>query len=126
MESDKPSYVYCYGSNHPSQIAKRLNLPLLEVLERCRACTLKGYRRAFMGVSKNWGSTSPATVVQDKESEVKAFAFLMTPEQITMMDKFEHVPTNYQRKTVRLVDKEGNTFDGQLYQKNWSEFFEFP
>ena len=126
MEASPNTYIFCYGSNHPEQIARRLEVPLKEVLEKCRACTLKGYKRAYMGTSRNWGGSSPATVVEDPNSEVKAFAFLMTAEQVTKMDGFEHYPVNYDRKHIQLVDKEGVTFPAQVYVLNPKDEFNHP
>ena len=79
-----------------------------------------------MGCSLRWKSTSPATLIEDAGSEVKAFAFLMTPEQIAQMDVFEGFPIRYDRKVVQLIDKEGQIFSAQVYLQTPKEDFTFP
>ena len=79
-----------------------------------------------MGKSKNWGGSSPSTIIEDPKSEVNAFAFLMTSDQVAQMDVWEHVPTNYVRKAVELIDKDGVTFHGEAYFMVSKDFFKFP
>ena len=50
----------------------------------------------------------------------------MTPEQVAMMDVWEHVPTNYTRQDVELVDKTGVTFNAQAYIMNSRDYFKYP
>mmetsp|Transcript_4307 Transcript_4307/g.3613 ORF Transcript_4307/g.3613 Transcript_4307/m.3613 type:complete len:127 (+) Transcript_4307:24-404(+) len=126
MEESKLTYIFCYGSNHPEQISKRLGIPLSDVLDNCRACTLKNYFRAHMGVSKNWEGGSAATITPSTKNDMNAFAYLMTSEQVTQMDKFEHVPKNYEREDVELVDKEGEIFQGQAYIMRSKDKFCYP
>ena len=116
MEDKTP--VFNYGSNHPEQISKRLNLDLDYVLENSVAWTLKGYKRAFDEKSRTWNSTSPSTIIKDEDEQIDTYAFYMTNDQLEQMDKFEGVPNFYQREEVELIDKLGNVFSGITYIMN--------
>ncbi|CAI2380245.1 unnamed protein product [Moneuplotes crassus] len=137
-ESDL-TWVFCYGSNHPEQISRRLKVPLAKVLEKCRACSAKGYIRAFMGISKKWDETSPSTIIKstnkarlnspvlkDSSDEFKAFAYGMTSEELSMMDKWEGVPFQYKREEITLTGKDGVEFEGLAYIKVSDERFVYP
>ena len=126
MEIETDTYVFSYGSNHPYQISNRLHVPIQDVFSRWRACTLKNHKRAFMGSSPAWDNTSPATVIENPESEINAFAFLMTPAQVGQMDAFEYYPIMYIRKEVELVDKSGEKFNGIVYVMNPCDDFTYP
>ena len=96
------------------------------VLNNCTACTLNGYRRAYEGYSETWDGKSVATVIQDENAQIDAFAFHMTPDQVLMMNKFEGYPNIYYREEVQLVDKLGIYFSAQVYIINSTGIFNYP
>ena len=126
MDKDGKTAIFCYGSNHPVQIAERLGLELDYVLEHCVPCTLRGYKRAYEGVAPFWESKSAATVVKDENSKIDAFAFYMTPDHVRMMDVFEGYPSFYERVPVDLMDRNGNHFTGEVYIMNPTGIFTYP
>lgn len=89
-------------------------------------CTLKGYKRTFQGIGPIWEYKSVATVTPDENEEINAFAFLMTPEDIALMDKYEGIPSFYTRVEVELTDRIGEAFRGFVYIMTPKETFEFP
>ena len=125
MEISRNNYVFCYGSNHPAQLARRLKVPLVEVLERSKACTLYDYQRAFMGLSKKWVG-SVATLIPKEKGQVRGFAYLMTQEEEKRIDMFEAYPVKYDKVEVILHDHNQVPFIGIAYIMNPSEFFLYP
>jgi len=55
-------YVFGYGSNHPAQLARRLQTPEESIWERSVAAVLPGYARAYAGRAKTWDNQSVATI----------------------------------------------------------------
>ncbi|CAI2379066.1 unnamed protein product [Moneuplotes crassus] len=127
MDSGKEgTWIFCYGSNHPEQISRRLEVPLEDVLANCRACTAKGYTRAFMGITSLWNNTSPSTIIKAESKDCKAFAYLMSAEEVVQMDKWEGIPLYYTREDILLEDKQGEVFAGQVYLQVPQEEFVYP
>ena len=118
--------IFCYGSNHPAQIAERLKLDLDYVLKNWFPCTLKGYRRAFEGVAPFWEDKSAATIVKSGEDDINAFAFCMTDDQVAQMDVYEDIPTFYTREDVELVKRDGEVVKGQVYIMNPTGIYNYP
>ena len=54
--------VFGYGSNHPGQLAKRLETTEESIISRSVAGIVPGYTRCYSGKSKNWGNGSVATI----------------------------------------------------------------
>ena len=104
------TYVFCYGSNHPEQLSRRLETTIDSIMSRAISCKVKGFKRVYVGVSRNWGGNSVANIIRDPESYVLGYAVSMTPEEISKLDVFEGYPTWYDRIKVELtsIKKDGS------------------
>ena len=100
---DSNTYVFCYGSNHPEQLSRRLETTIDSIMSRAISCKVKGFKRVYVGVSRNWGGNSVANIITDPESYVLGYAVSMTPEEILKLDVFEGYPTWYDRIKVELT-----------------------
>lgn len=126
MSNSDLKYVFFFGSIHPQKIADLLELPLKDVLDKCRPCTLKGYKMAFMGMSRRWDWSSIATLIKDPKHEIKSFAFPVNSEQLSIIDEYELDPVMLERRKVELVDCNGVSFKGEAYKISHHSKFEFP
>jgi len=54
--------VFGYGSNHPGQLARRLETTEESILGRSVAGILPGYTRCFAGYCLAWGNKSVASL----------------------------------------------------------------
>ena len=109
MESAQ--YVFCYGSNHPEQLSRRIGVPIADLLKNAVACFLEGWKRVYVGVSRNWGGRSVANIVRSPGSRVEGYAVLLSPEGIAKLDVFEGYPTWYIRTDVELTVVQKGTED---------------
>ena len=119
-------YVFFYGSIHPEKIAQLLKLSLSEVLKKCKPWKLKGFKKAFMGMSRRWDWSSIATIIKDKNCEIRSYAFPLTTEQLFIIDEYERKPVMLERKKVDLIDTDGVSFEGEAYKVAHHAKFEFP
>ena len=62
----------------------------------------------------------------DEKAEIKAYAFPVDSDQLWIIDEYERSPVMFERKKVKLLDKEGNYFDGYVYKIAHYAEFEFP
>ena len=69
---------------------------------------------------------SPATILPDKNEEINAFAFCMTPDQVQLMDQYESYPHHYDRIPVELLDRKGKAFEGEAYVMKPTGVFKYP
>ena len=97
------TYIFCYGSNHPEQLSRRIEVAQDDLMSRAVSCTLQGWERGYGGLSKTWGGKSPCTVVQSEGSFVEGYAVKLTPEEVAKLDVFENYPKSYDRVKVRLT-----------------------
>ncbi|TNV75556.1 hypothetical protein FGO68_gene14365 [Halteria grandinella] len=113
--------VFCYGSNHPEQLFRRLNVPILDLLSRSFSCSLPEWKRVYCGVSRNWGGNSVANVVRSSGEEAIGYAVTLKKDEIKKLDEFEGYPTWYTRTEVKLKvigesSKAGEMVDGIVYE----------
>ena len=109
MESTN-KYVFCYGSNHPEQLSKRLETTIESIMSRAISCKVKSFKRVYVGVSRNWGGNSVANIIREQpDSFVVGYAVSMTPEEISKLDVFEGFPTWYNRIPVELTSLKDET-----------------
>ncbi len=76
------TYVFCYGSNHPEQLSRRLGAKIDDLVSRSISCTLPGFKRVYTGAARSWAGGSVANVVRHQESHVVGYAVRMTPNEI--------------------------------------------
>ena len=73
---------------------------------------LIGYIRAFCGVSKTWGNTSPSTILQTGRAtdRIEGLAVALTDEQIQKFNPYVGYPKTYNHFAVSMVtyDKQEN------------------
>lgn len=100
--TDETTYVFCYGSNHPEQVSRRIGITIEDILSRSIACSLPGYKRVYIGVSRTWQGKSVANIMEHENSEVIGYAFKATSEEISKLDTFEGYPTWYTRIPIKL------------------------
>ena len=73
-----------------------------------------GYSRAFSGTSRNWNSTSVATLVKmDKEDVVNGIAVCLRKSEIDKLDKYLGAPLLNRRSKakVELLARDGSVAD---------------
>ncbi len=94
------TYVFCYGSNHPEQLSRRLGAKIDDIISRSISCTLPGFKRVYTGAARTWAGGSVANIVRHEESEVIGYAVKMSAEEIGKLDVFEGYPLWYNRIEV--------------------------
>ena len=79
---DEGVYVFCYGSNHPEQLSRRLESSIKDILSRSISCTLPGFKRVYTGKSRTWEGKSVANIVRCLDHEAQGYAVMMSSEEI--------------------------------------------
>ena len=118
-------YIFCYGFNHPQHAANLTNTSVQDLLDRCKPCTLKGFRRTFAGRFGE-SQTSIGHIFQDQNSSINTYAFAIKSEDLEDFDKLEDVPEFYERVKLDLTDSEGNNFEGYAYVMKDPNSFAYP
>ena len=68
------TYVFCYGSNHPEQLSRRIGANIDDIVQRSISCTLPGFKRVYAGAARSWAGGSVANIIRHPDSEVMAYA----------------------------------------------------
>lgn len=84
-------YLFSYGSNHPAQLAERLEHPVVTL-----PAYVPGYERHFVGWSNRWGG-GVASIRKARGGVVYGLAVLVDENDLLRMDRFEGVPFAYVR-----------------------------
>ena len=119
-------HLFWYGYNHPSQVAKLLNISVEKLLPRWKPCTLNGYRRAFAQTNNAFEFSSAATIVEDSNSSIDTYAFQIEENKLTHIDQFEEYPREYNRIKIQLESKDIKDFEAQAYVMTKKNTFEYP
>ena len=82
LEKGSHTYVFCYGSNHPEQLSRRIGAKIENIVQRSISCTLPGFKRVYAGAARTWAGGSVANIINHPESEVMAYAVLLSAEEI--------------------------------------------
>lgn len=61
-EMENCTRVFGYGSNHPAQLAERMQTTEESIWSRSVAGILPGYTRCYTGRSRKWDNQSVATI----------------------------------------------------------------
>jgi hypothetical protein len=91
-----------------------------------------GYLRAFAGTSRNWNSTSVATLVKHHKSDtVNGIAACLRKSEIEALDKYEGYPLVYRRDKIKIeiLSENGKVTDKQkasVYLRNDNSLFVPP
>eukprot|EP00347_Sterkiella_histriomuscorum_P006866 403351137 len=124
------AWVFCYGSNHPEQLSRRIETTIPDILSRSVSCTLLNYTRVYQAISRRWEG-SVASIVKLDGEECQGFAIKMTGEEILKIDVFESYPEWYLREPVELQmhgkdSQEPQIITGLAYIMNPQKEFKQP
>jgi len=100
--------LFSYGSNHPAQLAERLEHPV-----ETRSAYVDNYARAFRGRSQRWGG-GVATLIPQSGARTYGHAADVTPADLRVLDAREGVPASYTR-TKLTVKVDGGTAVAWVY-----------
>jgi gamma-glutamylcyclotransferase (GGCT)/AIG2-like uncharacterized protein YtfP len=109
--------LFCFGSNHPEQLASRIGQP------RCVAAAYApGHKRVFRGWSRNWEG-GVASLKAGKGRPAYGYVATITKAQLEHMDQFEGVARgNYSRKKIPVVVGDGQEVSAWAYFSNSPDF----
>lgn len=89
--------MFSYGSNNQQQLRARVKSPAL----RGYPAHLDGYVRVFGSDSLSWGGGSVASVAPKEGGRVYGRFYCMTPQEVVILDLYEHVKEGNYLKEVR-------------------------
>ena len=90
--------LFCYGSNHPGQLAERLGHETKNT-----GAYAPGWGRVFRGWSSRWGG-GVASLVRIKDVTTYGYVAAVTASDLDAMDVYEGEATgHYERATVDVV-----------------------
>lgn len=90
--------LFCYGSNHPGQLAERLGHATTNT-----GAYAPGWARVFRGWSERWGG-GVASLVGMKDVTTYGYVAQVTASDLETMDVYEGVATgHYDRATIDVV-----------------------
>ena len=97
------TWIFCYGSNGPKQLCKRIGTPAEDILTRMAPVKCAGWRRSFCGTACHCG-TSPATIepTGDMNDYIEGVAVRLTPVEVVALDPFEGYPEFYNRQIISM------------------------
>ena len=92
-------WIFCYGSNGPKQICKRIGTPYDQIIDKMVPVKLYGYQRHFQNDYNKPCNDSAATLysTSDNADMVEGIAVNFTEAEVLAMDPFEGVPEWYVR-----------------------------
>lgn len=94
------TYLFSFGSNHPTQLATRLDV--LESSLTIYPAYAPGYERAFRGFSQGWAGGS-ATLLKKSGAKTYGFVVKATDEGLRRLDLYEGVAQGiYLRKMISV------------------------
>eukprot|EP00903_Cladosiphon_okamuranus_P011626 g10935.t1 len=92
--------MFSYGSNNEQQLRGRVNSPQLSG----RPAYLDGYVRVFGYSSGPWAGGSVASVAPKEGGRVYGRFYLMTPQEVEILDMYEHVKQGGYSKEAVMVN----------------------
>jgi len=101
MAKTKMTTYFAYGSNLDTR-QMRERCPSAKLVSRA---TLRGWRLAFGGWSSRWGGPV-ATLVEDPTSSVVGVIYLVSLDDLAMLDFYEGHPRVYERRILLTVDEQ--------------------
>jgi len=110
-------YLFSYGSNHPDQLADRLDREV-----RSEAAYLPAYGRVFRGWSRGWGG-GVASLERDRGRDVYGLVVPVSQADLRLLDSYEGVGSgNYKRKKVKVVLDSGDEVGAVAYVSTSDEY----
>jgi gamma-glutamylcyclotransferase (GGCT)/AIG2-like uncharacterized protein YtfP len=96
--AEKTHLLFCYGSNNPAQLRKRIGEP-----KSMEGAYAPSHSRVFRGWSKKWQG-GVASLVPSTKRHAYGYVAEVTEDQLALMDQYEGVASgNYVRKTIPVV-----------------------
>jgi len=106
----KRTLYFAYGSNlDPAQMRRRC-----PTSAPAGPATLDGWRLAFGGRSRTWGSPV-ATLVRASNHQVAGLLYKLSPVEIAVLDRYEGHPFAYRRRPLVVVDEAGHRRRAHVY-----------
>ncbi|GBC69568.1 hypothetical protein HRbin01_01268 [archaeon HR01] len=102
-------WYFAYGSNLDLETMRRKVGSWYEL----KPAILRNYRLVFDHYSPSW-SGGTADVVESEGGIVYGAAYLLDEEQLKILDRFEGVPTSYNRRKV-LIEVAGEKLEAFTY-----------
>lgn len=93
------TWLFCYGSNHPSQLAERLGRTDFKMMPG----RLIDHWRTFRGFSVRWDG-GVASVEPQKGYSVYGYLAQVTNADLALMDRFEGVASGKYKRVGKRVD----------------------
>lgn len=113
------TWLFCYGSNDPDQLASRIFRKDFEVAP----AYVNGYERVFRGFSRRWqGGT--ASLQQKPGARTFGYVASVTARDLAMLDQYEGVHHGIYRRDVIEVETPSAKRDAQVYVHTSVEFAE--
>lgn len=95
-----PCWYFAYGSNMDPERVRARGL----VVDESRGGVLSGVRLTFNKQSRDHPLGGHANLTFDREARTEGVLYrLYDPNQIALMDRFEHTPINYSREIVKVL-----------------------
>jgi len=97
------TFLFCYGSNHPAQLAERLGHATVN-----RGAYARDTARVFRGWSERWGG-GVASLVRARGVTTYGYLARVTQADLRRMDAFEGIATgHYKRETIAVETVDGD------------------
>ncbi len=111
LEIDNPAtLLFCYGSNHPTQLGIRLGRKIKNI----QSAYVADYRRVFRGHSSNWGG-AVASLERSTGDAVYGYVTEIKPRELPLLDKFEGVASGKYKRIEIEVELEDETATAIAY-----------
>lgn len=110
VEESGATWLFSYGSNHPAQLAERLDHRVAT-----QGAVLADHVRVFRGWSQRWGG-GVASLQAKKGGEVYGLVAKVTDDDLAQMDRFEGLASgNYKRKNIEVTLADGESVNAVAY-----------
>jgi cation transport regulator ChaC len=109
--------LFSYGSNHPEQLAQRLGHEVVS-----QGALVREYGRAFRGASRTWGGAGTATLIPMTGTTTYGLVIDVTKADIDLLDRYEGVPTVYNRQKIKVTLQSGESKTAWVYISTRTDF----
>lgn len=95
-------YYFAYGVNLNKDVLRKR----IGDWKISKKAILEGYTLCFSVYSKSWKG-GVADIREMEGSRVYGAVYLITEEQLNMLDRYEGVPNTYMRRKVKVITEDG-------------------
>ena len=106
-------WYFAYGANLDRELMRRRVGEWKDV----RRAVLRGYELRFDTYSPSWRGAT-ANIVEKEDGVVYGVAYLITEEQMRMLDRHVGVPNRYSKIKVLVETEEGERINALTYVSN--------